>query len=154
MADPLLTGEQVRRIRVEVLQLSQADLALRLGYTSKLRRQAISKIETGLAGIDYLRANLLMAMEAGYQPFGYREEGLTRRQAEALWAARETGRADRLKTTERGSGGGFRRMLAMLKKTGLLTDTLGITKAGDILLDGYLSHHKVNPQLKGQRVAK
>lgn len=68
----ILTGDQVRAIRAD-LQLTQDQLGARLGYAGAMRRQIISKIETGERDIDYLRANLLLAMEQGYYPTGFDE---------------------------------------------------------------------------------
>lgn len=149
MTDPILTGEQVRSIR-EALGMTQEQLATKLGYHGALRRQSISKIETGADKIDYLRGNLLLAMAAGYVPVGFDDDaGITLRQAEALWAAQHEGRADALLTTEKRAGGGFWRMLGGLKSAGMLNQTLGITKAGSKALATYLLTHKINPRTKG-----
>lgn len=149
--EPILTGEEVRRFREE-LALTQEELATKLGFRGVLRRQRVSKIETGVDSIDYVRANLLLAMASGYQPTGDVEDerwDITKRQAEALWAARHEKTALNLRTTEKGRGGGFRRMLKGLQERGLLGPKFQITPYGDLLLDGYLRGHKLNPRTKG-----
>lgn len=147
----ILTGAQVKTMR-QGMGLTQSEFAVLLGYTGRLRKMLIYKIESGRRPIDYLRANLLLAIEQGYEPVGFAaepdEEDLTQRQAEALWAAKNHGRADTLYTTERGSGGGFRRMLREMREQGLLTSTLGPTDYGLELLADWESTRTLKPRLK------
>ena len=134
MPNPILSGAQVRRTREE-LGLTQEELATKLGFHGPLRRQRISKIETGLAEIDYPRANLLMAMQGGYQPFGYaavQRTALTHRQLEALWVAKHTGSALNLASKRKG---GPRRIFYALRDMGYLNGDFSITPDGSKALE-------------------
>lgn len=147
MITPILTGEEIKVIRLR-LGLTQEQLATRLGFTGHGRRQRVSKLETDFDTIDYTRANLLLAMDDGYEPTGYEPDGITLRQAEALWVAREEGRATNLITTERGAGGGFKRMLKVMVGAGMLGPRFAITEFGATILKGYEAHHKLRPRTK------
>lgn len=67
---PILKPDQIKAIRAK-LGLSQEELAEQLGYTGSYRRQKVYRLEAGAEPVDYLRANLLRAMEAGYVPVGW-----------------------------------------------------------------------------------
>ena len=131
MSKPLLTGDQVRGYR-EFLGKTQDELAKLLGFHGPLRRQRVSKIETGLDQIDYVRANLLIAMTLGYKPVGFeddqpKDQPVTQRQLEALWVARETGNAVNLAMSRKG---GARRIFYILRSKGLLNADFSISKDG------------------------
>jgi transcriptional regulator with XRE-family HTH domain len=133
-AKPILTGEEVRAIR-QKLGWTQEQLASALDFHGPLRRQSISRIETGAWVIDFLRANLLLAISIGYEVQGVPEaKRITPRQAEALWAARETGKATNLAMRVRG---GARRSLYILRDAGYLGPDFTITKPGLVVLAAY-----------------
>jgi hypothetical protein len=65
---------------------------------------------------------------------------MTKRQAEALWVAREVGSALYLHSTSPHSGS-FKGMLRGMRDAGMLSDTFTITPAGASLLENWESEH-------------
>lgn len=66
-AGTVLTPEKIKAIRAD-LGMTQAELAVMLGYSPKYASQAFHKLEKGIEPMPYAVSHLLLAIHRGYRP--------------------------------------------------------------------------------------